>query len=192
MPKDLSGEKLSESEVDYLMECANWAPTHGKTEPWRYVVISGNNNIMDYFDFLEDWYSEHRDEISDADYGKFKGKAENLKSVLTTNMSHMFVICMKRQALPDKLMPEWEEICATACSVQNIHLGITGLNNCGGFWSSHTWCKHARDSTEFKKFLGLEPEDRVFGAFMCGKVAAGKTFKSARSQWKTKVSYRVD
>ena len=37
---------FSESEVDYLMECANWAPTHGKTEPWRYVVISGNNNIM--------------------------------------------------------------------------------------------------------------------------------------------------
>ena len=30
----------------------------------------------------------------------------------------MLVICMKRQALPDKLLPEWEEICATACSVQ--------------------------------------------------------------------------
>ena len=42
---------------------------------------------------------------------------------------------------------------------------------------------------DMQKFLGLEPEDRVFGAFMCGKVAAGKTFKSARSQWKTKESF---
>jgi hypothetical protein len=34
--------------------------------------------------------------------------------------------------------------------VQNIYLGVTALPNCGGFWSSHTWCSHARDSPQFK------------------------------------------
>lgn len=23
-----------------MLEAANWAPTHGKTEPWRFVVLS--------------------------------------------------------------------------------------------------------------------------------------------------------
>jgi len=193
MPKDLSpGGKLSEAEVEYLMECANWAPTHHNTQPWRYVVIAGTNNIIDYFDFLEDWYRDHREEVTAGDLEKFTAKADALKSILPTNMSHMFVICMKRQALPDKLLPEWEEICATACSVQNLHLGLTGLKGCGGFWSSHTWCKHARDSVQFKEFLGLGPEDRVLGAFMCGKVGSGKSFKSTRSHWSKKVTFRVD
>ena len=26
--------------VEWLLEAANWAPTHGKTEPWRWVVLS--------------------------------------------------------------------------------------------------------------------------------------------------------
>ena len=26
-------------EIEQLMEAANWAPTHGRTEPWRFVVI---------------------------------------------------------------------------------------------------------------------------------------------------------
>ncbi len=26
--------------IEQLLEAANWAPTHGKTEPWRWVVLS--------------------------------------------------------------------------------------------------------------------------------------------------------
>ena len=36
------------------------------------------------------------------------------------------------------------------CIVQNIYLTVSSMPNCGGFWSSHTWCKHARDSRQFK------------------------------------------
>ena len=25
--------------MEGLLECANWAPTHGRTEPWRFVVL---------------------------------------------------------------------------------------------------------------------------------------------------------
>lgn len=25
--------------VEAMLEAANWAPTHGKTEPWRFVVL---------------------------------------------------------------------------------------------------------------------------------------------------------
>ena len=58
---------------------------------------------------------------------------------------------MKRQAKPNKRLPEWEEICAVACAVQNMHLMATSMNHIGAFWSSHTWCKSARDSMEIRE-----------------------------------------
>ena len=62
-----------------------------------------------------------------------------MKAVWPFNVSHMILIGMKRQARPDKRLPEWEEICAVAMSVQNMHLMLTSLSQVGGFWSSHTW-----------------------------------------------------
>ena len=43
MPKDYSGEEVTKEEIDFLLEAANWAPTHHRSEPWRYVVIQGGN-----------------------------------------------------------------------------------------------------------------------------------------------------
>ena len=47
----------------------------------------------------------------------------------------MVAICMRRQALPEKVMPEWEEMCAVASAVQNLWLaatahGVAGLGSC--------------------------------------------------------------
>ena len=33
-PKNLNGKSLSNDELDLILEAANWAPTHKKTEPW--------------------------------------------------------------------------------------------------------------------------------------------------------------
>ena len=39
-PKNyLPEESVSEENIWKILEAANWAPTHGKTEPWRFVVI---------------------------------------------------------------------------------------------------------------------------------------------------------
>ena len=40
-PKDyLVGGKLSPDQLEDILEAANWAPTHQKNEPWRYVVFN--------------------------------------------------------------------------------------------------------------------------------------------------------
>ena len=44
----------------------------------------------------------------------------------------MVAICMRRQALPEKVMPEWEETCAVACAVQNLWLAATAHGIAGG------------------------------------------------------------
>lgn len=38
-----------------LLEAANWAPTHGKTEPWRFVVL-GRQGMQALQDVTEGVY----------------------------------------------------------------------------------------------------------------------------------------
>ena len=76
----------------------------------------------------------------------------------------MIAIIMQRQASPTKRMPEWEETCATACAVQNMHLQSTRYPGLACYWSS--WHAAARDSADMKKFLGMQEEDKCLGFFM--------------------------
>lgn len=49
----------------------------------------------------------------------------------------MVAICMRRQALPEKVMPEWEEMCAVASAVQNLWLAATA-HGIAGVCARHT------------------------------------------------------
>lgn len=191
MPKDLNGEEVTQEEVDLLLEAANWAPTHQRCEPWRYTVIKGGAGASDYLDRVEDWYSEHKEEITDQEYQQFTRKVAGCKNVWPGKVSHLIIIGMKRQALEDKRLPEWEEICATAASVQNLHLALTSIPGLGGFWSSHTWCRSWRDSAAMREFCGLEDEeDRVFGCMVIGRVDSDKSFKGHRRDLSEKVIWK--
>merc|ERR1719322_1065118 len=145
MPKDYSGEEVSQEEIERLLEAANWAPTHHRSEPWRYVVIQGGNGVNDYLDMIENWYSDNKEQVSDQEYNHYSKKISNVRNSWPGKVSHLIVIGMKRQALADKKLPEWEEICAVASSVQNLHLALTSVPGMAGFWSSHTWCRSFRD-----------------------------------------------
>jgi len=191
MPKDLSGEKVSREEVETILEAANWAPTHHRSEPWRFVVIEGSSGISEYLELVEGWYSDHKEEIPDQEYLTFLTKLESVRSVWPAQVSHLIMICMVRQALPDKKLPEWEEISAVASSVQNLHLSVTSTPGLAGFWSSHTWCRRFRDSSAMREFCGLtESEDRVFGCFVLGKSKQGKLLKGTRRDWRDKVTWK--
>lgn len=39
-PKDFTGDPVPRDALLRAMGAANWAPTHGKTEPWRFVVLT--------------------------------------------------------------------------------------------------------------------------------------------------------
>ena len=40
--KELSPEPINLELIAAVLEAANWAPSHGKTEPWRFVVYRGD------------------------------------------------------------------------------------------------------------------------------------------------------
>ena len=40
-PKQFSDRSVDDGLIREILENANWAPTHGLTEPWRFTVFTG-------------------------------------------------------------------------------------------------------------------------------------------------------
>lgn len=72
-------------------------------------------------------------------------------------------ICMKRHAE----VPEWEELCAVACAVQNLSLAAQA-SGLAGYWSS--WQPAARDAPAMHALLGIDGAagDRCLGVWSVG------------------------
>jgi nitroreductase len=163
--------------LELMLEASNWAPTHGKTEPWRFVVIE-KDGIEKFFNVCSDAMREQFGPESDK-FRAYQQKQE--KSKKDKAKCHFIIaICFKRKALPDKVMPEWEEIAATSCAVQNMHLMATSLG-IASYWSSGGPLDHALVLDK----LGLKGADgdRCLGLFYVGATTGEKIAsyrKSAR------------
>jgi nitroreductase len=125
-PRCLNGKSIDDKLVWQILENANWAPTHGLTQPWRFKVFTGSG-LEKLADFQADLYKKTTPE-SKFDSDKYQRMRQNL-----LQSSHVIVICMKRQ-ISEKI-PEIEEIEAVACSVQNMCLTATAYGICS-FWGS--------------------------------------------------------
>ncbi|MEC9326954.1 MAG: nitroreductase [Verrucomicrobiota bacterium] len=162
--------------VDELLENANWAPTHGFTEPWRFVIFSeGYRKVLG--EKLQELYSKHTpdDQFRQDKIDKL-GKNPILAPIV-------MAICMKRGDNPK--IPELEEIEAVACAVQNMHLtaAAAGL---GAFWSSPP----ILDTEGMREFLSLRESDRCLGLFYIGLLKEGENWpKSSRGPISDKISW---
>ncbi|EAR85243.1 nitroreductase (macronuclear) [Tetrahymena thermophila SB210] len=189
-PKDYNDQLIDDQDIHHILECANTAPTHGKNEPWRFVVYK-RETLNQFFTFVKDWYKQNGQKIfsNDEEREKTLKQIENKFSEIS-KASHIILLCMKRYASEKNVMPEWEEIAAVATSVQNIYLQ-TAAKGFGGYWSSMTFARHARDSKEMRQFLNLNhDEDRVFGSFVIGKVDDLSKFTRIPGDYKKKVEFR--
>ena len=138
--------------IEEILENANWAPTHRMTEPWRFKIFRGNK-LQDLSTYLGEWYKNNTpaEKYSDIKYRK------TLKKPLQS--SCVIAICMQRD--PKESVPEWEEVAAVACAVQNMWLSCTAYN-IGCYWSSPKSIIEAGD------FLELKEGERCLGLFYMG------------------------
>src|SRR5690606_17505299 len=106
-----TGEKVDDTIVRQMLENANWAPTHKLTEPWRFVVYTGDG-LKQLAERQASYYKTYTQ--ADGSY-----KEERYQNLLTKPMlsSHIIVIGMKRDE--KKSVPEIEEAGAVFCAVQN-------------------------------------------------------------------------
>lgn len=153
-PKLFSDRPIDESIVWELLENANWAPTHGMTEPWRFSVFTGASRKR-LAEFLASTYKEI---TSPEDFkpNKYDGMSKNAMLAPV-----VLAIGMKRQDI--EKISELDEIQAVACAVQNIHLSAASYG-LGGFWSTNV----AATSEKMRDYIGLGPKDRALGLFYLG------------------------
>jgi nitroreductase len=155
-PKQFAeGARVDDEIVNQVVHNATWAPNHGKTEPWKFIVFTGEG-LKKLAAFQSELYKETAGE-------KFKQATyENLQAN-PLKASHVIAICLKRD--PNKKFPEVEEISAVACAVQNIYLSVT-VYGLGGYWTTGGITYNEKS----KPFFGLGEDDRLMGFFYIGKV----------------------
>ena len=154
-PDDYTAEKISDEIVMQILENARWAPTHKLTQPWRFLVFTG-----DGIKALATTQSDLYRSVTEVD-GTFKEtKYQNLKTKPHLS-SHIIAVIMKRDE--KKSVPEIEECGAVFCAIQNMYLtanayGVGCYLSTGGI----TYFEEA------KEFFGLEQDDRLIGFFHLG------------------------
>lgn len=145
-PDQYNEKPIAKSVLLKILEAANWAPTHKKTEPWRFKVLLGESKEKLGL-FLSYKYMETEPKPKEI---KTRKLIENSKKAAA-----VIAICMQRD--PKESIPEWEEIAATAMAVQNMWLCCTELG-IGSYWSSPGLIQYMDEFFEMKvgeKCLGL-------------------------------------
>ena len=170
-----TGEQVSDAIVHQMLNNANWAPTHKLTEPWRFVVFTGEG-LKKLANFQAELYKK----VTSVD-NTFR--EERYQNLLTKPMlsSHIIAIGMKRD--PKKSVPEVEEVGAVFCAIQNMYLTAAAYG-AGGYLSTGgiTYFEEA------KEFFGLEMDDKLLGFFHLG-VPNREVPKSKRSPVDSKVKW---
>ncbi|MFI5453577.1 nitroreductase [Pedobacter sp. UC225_61] len=137
--------------IEQILESANYAPTHKLTQPWRFVVIRKQARAK----LGAELGRLYKETVPPASFLQKKHDSFLIKTVQSD-----CILAINIQFNPDKL-PDWEEIAATACAVQNIALTAEALN-VGAYWSSPPLISGLGD------FLGLAENEKCYGLFYMG------------------------
>lgn len=151
-PETYIDKPIDKEIIAQILENANWAPNHKNTAPWRFKVFQGPA-LQSLSDYLGEWYRQHTapEQYSEKKYEK------TWKNPLRSGC--VIAICMQRE--PAESLPEWEEIAAVACAVENMWLSCTAYD-IGCYWSS------PRSILEADEFLQLGAGERCLGLFYMG------------------------
>ncbi|MFM2040495.1 MAG: hypothetical protein RLZZ493_1084, partial [Bacteroidota bacterium] len=137
-PEQFSKRKIHREQIELLLNNAIWAPSHGLTQPWRFVVLQ-DNALMQLSEVLGNAYlSETPKELQND---KKLIKLINRPKLATA------VIALIVDREKDTKISEADDFAAVACAVQNMHLTATA-QGIGGFWSSTNMVK----TQQFREF----------------------------------------
>ena len=174
-PRDYSGEKVDDAIIRQMLENANWAPNHKMTEPWRFVVFTGEG-LKKLAAFQAECYKKVTEGKGTFNLDKYEGLL-----ITPLKSSHIIAVGVKRDEA--KRLPEIEEIGAVFCAIENMYLtaapyGVGCYLSTGGI----TYFEEA------KEFFGLGAEDKLLGFFHVG-IPAGPIPAARRKTVNEKVTW---
>ena len=151
-PKDYTTEAIPQNILDEILNSANFAPNHKRRKPWRFKTFRGLEKTELGEKLAEIYKLTARPEVFlEKKYLDVSAKIQKADTVLA--------VCVNFSGL----VPEWEEIAATAMAVQNMYLTCTA-NNVGCYWSTPGMKDYIGD------FLGLDENQKCYGFFYMGMV----------------------
>ncbi len=153
-PEQYTDRVVQKDMVTNILNNAIWAPTHKRTEPWRFKVYSGEGK-QKLATILASAYKQltPADQFNESKLEKLQRRIERTSVII--------MMTMKRS---EKVtIPEIEEVEAVSCAAQNIMLTATAYG-LGSFWSSPKFIYDPRCS----ELMGYAKEDVVMGFMYLG------------------------
>lgn len=153
-PAQMNGKIIAQEDLQDILALADWAPTHARTEPWRFFVLTGENLQK---------FCEHHAQLYWANTSP-ETRTETKRDALMNmgNKTSHLVISVMRRTPEAKIITE-EEYAAVATATQNILLGATA-KGIASFWSTGGMTHHPA----MKLYLELKDEDLLMGLIYLG------------------------
>ena len=153
-PEQFSKRKIHREQIELMLNNAIWAPSHGLTQPWRFVVLQ-DNALVQLSEVLGNAYlSETPKEL--------QNDKKLIKLINRPKLANA-VIALIVDREKDTKISEADDFAAVACAVQNMHLTATA-QGIGGFWSSTNMVK----TQQFREFISLTEQQVCIGLFYLG------------------------
>lgn len=151
-PQFYNDKPIARKIIEQILENARWAPTHKLTQPWRFKVLTGKA-LERLSEYLGEYY---RKNTPPEEFSQKK-----LNKVIQKPLKSACVIAIGMMPDPQKRVPEWEELAAVACAVENMWLSCTAYG-IGCYWSS------PKSILEASEFLGLAEGEKCLGLLYMG------------------------
>lgn len=137
--------------IERLIEAATWAPSHRRTEPWRFHVLAGDARAA-MGAAVADWLAES------GEGGEGPQQAARVRLLRAP-----VVIVLSHVGTPDDAVRDLEDYAAACCALQNLLLAAEaeGL-------AAHTSTGVMVQFAGAKQYLGLAPHDRIVGYVYLG------------------------
>jgi nitroreductase len=149
----MNGRKIPDETIRQLLELSNWAPTHGRTEPWRFFVYAGEG--------VASFCRQHANLYKESAAENFMQNTYDNMTKAGEMASHIIVAAMVRGDLPK--IPALEEVVATSCAIENLLIGAQAAG-IACFWSTGGQALQP----SMKKMLHLQEQDQVLGILYLG------------------------
>lgn len=162
--------------IETMLEAGTWAPCHHVTEPWRFVVIAGDERarLADIMARAKVERLERKGRPTEGEYDRAFAKAMRAPVILAVGV----------EPQPGPKVVEIEEVEAGAAAVQNMLLVAQSLG-LATIWKTGD---PAYDPA-VKAFLGLTPAAHIIAFVYVGypeasPVRARHTHHAALTEWR--------
>jgi nitroreductase len=147
------GRPPTREQIDAIVEAATWAPNHHMTEPWRFVVISGQGRTR-LGEALADAFQSTPGERPIPE----RVEIERNKPLAAP----VIVVLISSPQAGEKIVPQ-EELVAAGAALQNMLLAAHSLG-----LASFVRTGQLAYSVEVRRLLGLDEREALVGMVYLG------------------------